>query len=415
MSLERMTEEVELEGLRKKPKVYTPEGNEVLDVMRPPWARDARIALQSMNNTNGGAETATTSASKGNDDEDTSRNLSDEKKKGSEESRLKERRDTLVKLVGYLQAARSELEVIVDAVSQLGKGLTIGGVAAAQATKRMSGRNRNNGNVLALERKKKQLESCSHIFKEAHGMLQRTLEVSKSESSGLRKLRRKWKVSQSPLSSSGFHVDLSIPAIDVKVEPVGIEKEHTSGPAAEAFDERLRKRMESIVDSAFETAMTRGGGSLSFLEEKGGGGEASGGTSWAAAEKAIRIHLKAKFLDMFRTNRNGFPKALQSASAILRHEEQKSRVSECIRTSLSRDSRFTQQYEDLSTPTSCTIKIQNMISKKHLSVTVDEDTIRVEDSGGLLFESDICEAEETTFVCSSLRLQRMLDQIIQLK
>jgi len=412
-----MTEEVELEGLRKKPKVYTPEGNEVLDVMRPPWAKDARIALQSMSNTNGGAETATTSASKENEDEDTLRNLSDEKKKGfeSEESRLKERRDKLVKLVGHIQAAKNELEVIVDAVSQLGKGLTIGGVAAAQATKRMSGRNGNNGNVLALERKKKQLESCSHIFKEAHGMLQRTLEVSKSESSGLRKLRRKWKVSQSPSSSSGFHVDLSIPAIDVKVEPVGIEKEHTSGPAAEAFDEGLRKRMESIVDSAFETAMTRGGGSLSFLEEKGGGGEASGGTSWAAAEKAIQIHLKAKFLDMFRTNRNGFPKAVQSASAILRHEEQKSRVSKCIRTSLSRDSRFTQHYEDLSTPTSCTIKIQNRISKKHLSVIVDEDTIRVEDSGGLLFESDICEAEETTFVCSSLRLQRMLDRIIQLK
>ena len=289
-----MTEEVELEGLRKKPKVYTPEGNEVLDVMRPPWAKDARIALQSMSNTNGGAETATTSASKENEDEDTLRNLSDEKKKGfeSEESRLKERRDKLVKLVGHIQAAKNELEVIVDAVSQLGKGLTIGGVAAAQATKRMSGRNGNNGNVLALERKKKQLESCSHIFKEAHGMLQRTLEVSKSESSGLRKLRRKWKVSQSPSSSSGFHVDLSIPAIDVKVEPVGIEKEHTSGPAAEAFDEGLRKRMESIVDSAFETAMTREVGRSPSLRKRGEGEKHPGAPVGLRQRKPFRFISK---------------------------------------------------------------------------------------------------------------------------
>ena len=144
---------------RKRPKLYTADGEVVLDEIRPPWARAALRASASEVGTS--ATPATPQRA----------------------------RDKLVgTMFEKVAAARQELEVILDTLGELERGehLTVGGVEKLRTTFQ------TQEPVLRSERKRRQLTSIVGAFRRAHASLNAKMDASEAFYSDLRRLQRRW-------------------------------------------------------------------------------------------------------------------------------------------------------------------------------------------------------------------------------
>ena len=301
---------------RKRPKLYTADGEVVLDEIRPPWARAALRASASEVGTS--ATPATPQRA----------------------------RDKLVgTMFEKVAAARQELEVILDTLGELERGehLTVGGVEKLRTTFQ------TQEPVLRSERKRRQLTSIVGAFRRAHASLNAKMDASEAFYSDLRRLQRRWKVKESAKNAeTGFCFDLSLRQLDASVDPVDIRKDQSTGElyvvadvpgedgasdvracGAVEVDALLSRLQAAFLSDLFCRALYRKmtyasirdspalvqSGLSNFL------GLMRGGAAGPPSDEALLLRLRSAFLDMLPRDENSFVEVMEEVSRGVAHSE----------------------------------------------------------------------------------------------
>ena len=381
--------------VRKKPKLYTPEGEEVQEDLRPPWCSVARTALQA----SGSGKTESLADPK-------TTNKEEHEKQVKVDQAQRDRGTRIRSMFEHIAAAKSELEVMIDTLSELQRGslLTIGGIEKSET------KLRQQAPILATERKSKQLSSIASMFRDAHASLSSKVLTSKTFYTDLRRLHRNWKIKHSAKNpQTGFCFDLSFGQLDFESNKIEICREsngklyivvNNSDPESESagqselraagaveVDRLLRKVQGDMLRRIFNQALHRKvshtlivdhlytselGGFLPFCLSNNTTGHAAG-----VLERALYIRMVRAFLDMFERNENKFLPLLEIVSGILKHEQEKERVLERLQSDLPRQ-KYLQCYLDESCATRSGLKIQKNGSSNHLCVYIRGDSIQVE-------------------------------------
>lgn len=412
---------------RKRPRSYTPEGEEVLDEARPPWSSVARAALQASTSDSLEPPRPFLRLDKKDDE-----GRKDEEAR-SEANERKRRNESIARMFEKIFAAKSELEVILDTLGELQRGtmLTIGGVEKPRT------KLADQAPILAAERKRKQLASISSSFRDAHAALSAKVRASETFYADLRRLQRKWKVRQSARNpQTGFCFDLSFNQLDLEHNPIEILKEDAGdlyivvdslGGENEARNGEIKAVGAAQVDrvltavqnnhlrSNFRQALCRKmhyAAARDVLHAKEVGlsalltltkGAAHLAAATPMAEAALRLWTHKAFLKMFEGNKNEFAWVIDRFCSILQHEDHKARVLEILSSKVPSRG-FALHYEDRGDPLSCAYLVKRRGEAQPqgaLCVRLAEAKVRVKTTGGLV--SNLGDGPEFPSSMSSLR------------
>lgn len=217
-------------------------------------------------------------------------------------------------------AARSEVEVIIDTLSELEQGQRLTVAGSKKQRTRFSASQRA---TLAIARKRNQLASVAGSLRQTHEALSREVTSGNRFHEDLARLQRAWKVRRSPSNAStGFCFDLSLRQLqelanepnqrveifrtaegELYVEDRGAARRIAGVAPVHAY---LRTAQTVLLNAVFETLAMRAFRDPTLLRRDPAGAAAHAGllaahrAGLAAADPAVSVRLRAGFLDALR-------------------------------------------------------------------------------------------------------------------